>query len=70
MRVFWALGILVLASGTCAAAEPALSDYSDIIVVSVVPRSPSVQPFVMSIPAKERPKQDASLKQAAFDAKR
>jgi hypothetical protein len=67
MKVFWALGILVLASGACAAAP---SDYSDIIVVSVVPRSPSVQPFVMSIPAKERPKQTASLKLGAFDAKR
>ncbi len=70
MKVFWALGILVLASGTCVAAEPAASDYSDIFVVSVVPRSPSVQPFVMSVPAKERPKQAASLKLGASDAKR
>ena len=70
MKVFWALGILVLASGSCGAAEPASSDYSDIIVVSVVPRSPSVQPFVMSIPAKERPKQTSSLKLGVFDAKR
>lgn len=64
MKVFWALGILVLASGTCVAAEPASSDYSDIFVVSVVPRSPSVQPIVMSVPAKERP-QAASLKPGA-----
>lgn len=70
MKVFWALGILILASGTCVAAEPASSDYSDIIVVSVVPRSPSVQPIVMSIPAKEPPKQAVSLKPDAFDAKR
>jgi hypothetical protein len=70
MKVFWALGILVLASSACAAAEIAPSDYSDIIVVSVVPRSPSVQPFVMSIPAKEQPKQAASLKPGALDAKR
>ena len=70
MRVFWALGILMLASGPCAAAEATPSDYSDIIVVSVVPRSPNVQPFVLSIPAKEQPKQTASLKPGAFDAKR
>jgi hypothetical protein len=70
MKVFWALGILAMSSGTCVAAEPAPSDYSDIIVVSVVPRSPSVQPIVMSIPAKERPKQTASLKLGAVDAKR
>ena len=70
MKVFWALGILVLASGACGAAEPTPSDYPDIVVVSVVPRSPSVQPFVMSIPAKEQPKQASSLKLGAFDAKR
>ena len=70
MKVFWALGILILASGACAAAEAAPSDYSDIIVISVVPRSQSVEPFVMSIPAKERPRQAASLKLGAFDAKR
>ena len=70
MRVFWALGILVMASGTCVAAEPAASDYADVFVISVLPRSPSVQPFVMSIPAKEQPKQTASLKPGASDARR
>ena len=70
MKVFWALGILVLASGASVAAEAAPSDYSDIFVVSVVPRSPSVQPIVMSIPAKEQPKQAASLKPGALAAKR
>jgi len=70
MKVFWALGILVLASSACVAAEAAPSDYSDIFVVSVVPRNPSIQPIVMSIPAKERPKQAASLKPGALDAKR
>ena len=70
MKVFWALGILLLASGACVAAEPARPDYSDIIVVSVVPRSPNVQPIVMSIPAKERPERASSLKLEAFDAKR
>jgi hypothetical protein len=70
MKVFWAVGILVLASSACVAAEAAPSDYSDIFVVSVVPRSPSVQPIVMSIPPKEQPKQAASLKPGAFAAKR
>lgn len=70
MKVFWALGILVLASGTSIAAEPAASDYSDIFVVSVVPRSPNVQPIVMSVPAKERPSQAALLKPEAANAKR
>ena len=70
MKVFWALGIFALASGACVAAEAAPSDYSDIFVVSVVPRSPSVQPFVMSIPAKEQPKQAASLKLGTVGAKR
>jgi len=70
MKVFWAVGFLVLASGTCVAAEPAVSDYSDIFVVSVTPRSPNVQPIVMSAPAKEQPRQAASLKPAASDAKR
>lgn len=70
MKVFWALGILIAAVGPCAAAESASSDYSDIFVISVVPRSPNVQPIVMSVPAKEQPKQAASLKPGALDAKR
>ena len=70
MKAFWALAIMALASGSCGAAEAAPSDYSDFEVISVVPRSPSVQPFVMSIPAKEQPKQASSLKLGAFDAKR
>jgi len=57
MKVFWALGILVMASGACAAAP---SDYSDFEVISVVPRSPSVKPLVMAIPVKEPNKQLAS----------
>jgi hypothetical protein len=70
MKVFWAVGILVLASGVGGAAAATPPDYSDIVVVSVVPRSPSVQPFVMTVPAKERPKQAASLKPGRIDAKR
>ena len=57
MKVFWALGIMAFTSGACGAAP---SDYSDIVVVSVVPRSPSVKPLVMPIPAKEPNKQLAS----------
>jgi hypothetical protein len=60
MKVFWALGIMAFASGACGAAEAAPSDYSDIIVVSVVPRSPTVKPLLMPIPAKEPNKQLAS----------
>ena len=60
MKVFWALGIMAFASGACGAAGAAPSDYSDIVVVSVVPRSPSVKPLVMPIPAKEPNKQLAS----------
>jgi hypothetical protein len=51
MKVLLALGIMALVSGACDAATPA---YSDFDVVSVVPRSPSVRPFVMSVPARER----------------
>ena len=46
MRAMLALAIMVSASGAAA--------YSDFEVVSVVPRSPHVKPFVMSIPAKEQ----------------
>ena len=62
MKVFWALGIVAFASGACGAAKAAPSDYSDFEVISVVPRSPSVKPLVMPIPAKEPNKQLASKK--------
>lgn len=70
MKVFCAVGFLALASSICGAVAATPSDYSDVIVVSVVPRSPSVQPFVMGIPAKEQPKQVDTLKLRAVDAKR
>jgi hypothetical protein len=60
MRVFWALGILVMASCACGPAGAAQLDYSDFDLISVVPRSPSVKPLVMAIPAKEPNKQLAS----------
>ncbi len=53
MKVLLALGIIALASGACDAATPA---YSDFDVVSVIPRSPNVKPFVMSISAKDQQK--------------
>ncbi len=60
MKVFWALGIMAFASGACGAADAATSPYSDFDLISVVPRSPSVKPLVMPIPAKEPNKQLAS----------
>lgn len=69
MKIFLALGIAMSVSAA-GGAHAAPSDYSDFIVVSVLPRNPSVQPFVMSVPPKERPKQAVSLKLDAFDAKR
>ena len=62
MKVFWALGIVAFASGACCAAEATPSDYSGFEVISVVPRSPSVKPLVMPIPAKEPNKQLALKK--------
>ena len=75
MKVLLALGIMVLASGAGGAADAATPAYSDFEVVSVVPRSPSVKPFVMSISARERRNaphrgKAASLQMGAFDATR
>ena len=64
MRVFWALGIMALAAaggGTAKAAPLSRSDYSDYIVISVVPRSPTVQPLVMAVPAKDAKKRQTLL---------
>jgi hypothetical protein len=74
MKFLLALGIMVLASGACEAATPALSE-SDFDVVSVVPRSGDVKPFVMSLPAKDRRNTQhhdkvASLQTGAVDANR
>ena len=60
MKVFWALGIMAFASGAWGAANAATPPYSDFEVISVVPRSPSVKPLVMPIPAKEANKYLAS----------
>lgn len=69
MRVFWALGIMVLTAATGGAANAApfhYSDYSDYIVISVTPRSPTVQPLVMAVPARERQKHEVSLQMGAL----
>lgn len=70
MKALLVLGIMVLASTACGAADAAPSAYSDFIVVSVVPRSPSVKPFVLSISPKERHKHAASLQVSASDTSR
>ena len=54
MKVLLVLGITMLASGACGAADAAQSANSDFYVVSVVPRSPNVKPLVMSISVKDR----------------
>ena len=72
MKVLLALGIMVLASGACGVAEAAPSVYSkaDFVVISVVPRSPQVKPFLMAIPAKERRKNDVSRRAGVFETNR
>jgi hypothetical protein len=72
MKILLALGIMVLASGACEAATPADSDFD---VVSVIPRSGDVRPFVMSLPARQQRdaqhrEKVASLQRGASDAKR
>jgi hypothetical protein len=54
MKVLLALGITVLASAAGGAADANPSAYSDFEVVSVVPRSPNLKPFVMSISTREQ----------------
>jgi hypothetical protein len=50
MKSFVVLGVLMIASSgfAASAAESHFSDYSDIDVVAVAPRSPSVKPYVMA----------------------
>jgi len=70
MKVFWAVGVFVLASGACGAAEAATLSYADFDLISVVPRSPAVKPLVMPIPAKELNKQLASKGVKSSEASR
>jgi hypothetical protein len=56
MKVFAILSLLIVASTSFAAnaAQVSYSDYSDIDVVSVAPRSPHLKPFVMASFTKEQ----------------
>lgn len=56
MKVSVALSLLIVASSGYAAnaAQFTPSDYSDIEVVSVAPRSPAVKPFVMAVYTREQ----------------
>ena len=70
MKGLLLLGVMVLASATCDAAGAAEAAYSDVSVVSVVPRSPNLRPFVMSISTRAPSKQTAPLKVGGLDADR
>jgi hypothetical protein len=65
MKVSVVLSLLIIASSGYAAnaAQFSPSDYSDIEVVSVTPRSPDVKPFVMAIFTKQQQQRIAA---AAF----
>lgn len=65
MKSLIALGIL-LAVAAHQPAEAATLTYSDFDLISVVPRSPSVKPLVMPIPAKDPNKQLASKRAKTF----
>ena len=60
MKLLLASGTLILALAAPLAANAATSPYADFDIISVVPRSPSVKPLVMPIPAKEPNRQLAS----------
>lgn len=60
MKFLFASGIVVLALAAQQTADAATLSYSDFDLISVVPRSPSVKPLVMAIPAKQPNKQLAS----------
>lgn len=68
MKTSVALCALILASTGYAANAAQLSDYADIDVVSVVPRSPDVKPLVMAIFTKEQLQRAsaAAFKRSAF----
>ena len=73
MKVSPILSLLILAL-TCHAANAAAlspSNYSDIDVVSVTPRSPDIKPFVMAILTKEQQRMvsAAGFKKSSFAAK-
>lgn len=65
MKSLFALGIL-LAVAAHQPTEAATLAYSDFDLISVVPRSPSVKPLVMPIPAKEPDSRLASKRGKTF----
>jgi hypothetical protein len=65
MKSLFALGILLAAAAYQTTGAATLA-YSDFDLISVVPRSPSVKPQVMAIPAKEPNKQFASKRAKTF----
>ena len=60
MKFWFVLGALISALAATETANAAPLSYADFDLISVVPRSPSVKPLVMPIPAKEPDKQLAS----------
>jgi hypothetical protein len=60
MKFWFVLGALISAFAATETASAAPLSYADFDLISVVPRSPSVKPLVMAIPAKEPAKQLAS----------
>jgi hypothetical protein len=52
--VIWSVLMIASSGFAASAAESSYSDYSNIDVVSVVPRSPSVKPYVMAIFTKQQ----------------
>lgn len=66
MKLLWALGIVMLGSAATGAAIAAPSTTDDFVVISVLPRSPAINPIVMSVPARVQPKNTASLQMGAF----
>jgi len=60
MKPWLALGTLISALAMYQTADAATLRYSDFDLISVVPRSPSIKPLVMPIPARELNKRLAS----------
>jgi hypothetical protein len=60
MKFWFVLGALISALVANQTAKAAPLSYADFDLISVVPRSPSVKPLLMPIPAKEPNKRLAS----------
>jgi hypothetical protein len=70
MKAAMILSILILAPTGYAASAAPLEDsaYTDIDVVSVVPRSPDIKPFVMAVFTKEQLERAAAFQKSAVQA--